>query len=225
MATFLTFDHVSKRFGQESVLQDVSFTLEQGQIYGIVGRNGSGKTVIFKLIAGLLRPDKGEIFCQGQPISRTNAFLPWAGILIESPCFLPHYSGLKNLQVLNSLSPHPVPKARLQEVMTQLGLDPKSRKAVRSYSLGMKQKLGIAQAIMHHPSLLILDEPMNGLDESSVAQVRTLLQGYKEKGTTIFLSSHNPEDIHALCDGLFTVKAGQVTVQKVVTPMADVVAP
>lgn len=217
MATFLTFDHVSKRFGAETVLQDVSFSLEQGQIYGIIGRNGSGKTVIFKLIAGLLRPDKGKIFCQGQNITRTNAFLPWAGILIESPAFMPHYSGLKNLQVLNSLSPHPVSKARLQEVMTQLGLDPKSHKAVRSYSLGMKQKLGIAQAIMHHPSLLILDEPMNGLDEASVAQVRTLLQQYKEKGTTIFLSSHNPEDISLLCDGLFTVKAGQVSAQETVT--------
>lgn len=208
MDAYIRFDHVGKQFGTEVVLKDVNFTLEQGRIYGMVGRNGSGKTVIFKLLAGLLRPDTGEIFFQNQPLSKASAFLPCVGALIETPGFIPHYSGLKNLKVLNDLSAQRVSVARLEETMTLVGLDPKSKKHVKHYSLGMNQKLGIAQALMHQPDLLILDEPMNGLDEGSVVEMRGLLKKCNEAGTTIFLSSHNREDIETLCHGLFSIQDG-----------------
>ncbi len=208
MEAYIWFDHVGKRFGEEVVLQNVSFALERGRIYGMVGRNGSGKTVIFKLLAGLLRPDTGEILFQNQPLSKAAGFLPSVGALIETPGFIPHYSGLKNLKVLNDLSPQRVSVQRLEETMTLVGLDPKSKKHVKHYSLGMNQKLGIAQALMHQPELLILDEPMNGLDESSVMEMRALLKACNESGTTIFLSSHNPEDIASLCHELFAIQDG-----------------
>lgn len=220
MSHYIAFEHVSKKFGQEVVLQDVSFTLERGQICGMVGRNGSGKTVIFKLLCGLLRPDQGNIFAQGENITKSSSFFPSIGVLIEKPGFIPHYSGLKNLKVLNDLSPRWVPKSRLKETMTLVGLDPKSRKPQRAYSLGMSQKLGIAQALMHQPELLILDEPMNGLDEESVGEMRALLKSCRDAGTTILLSSHNREDIEALCDKLYMIRDGHLTPQphQVVAP-------
>lgn len=218
MVPYIVFDQVSKGFGQETVLQDVSFQLEQGQIYGILGRNGAGKTVILKLLAGLLRPDGGRIFLNGQEMSQSNRFCPSAGVLIETPGFIPHYSGLKNLKVLNDLSSKRVSVKQLRAVMNLVGLDAKSPKPVKAYSLGMTQKLGLAQALMAEPDLLILDEPMNGLDDASVVQMRTLLLDCKAKGTTIFLASHNQEDIATLCDGLFRVREGQVVACEQVAP-------
>lgn len=212
MSTYIQFKNVGKSFRTEEVLKDVSFTLEKGKIYGFVGRNGSGKTVIFKLLTGLLRPTKGAIFLDGQNITKAKKFPESIGVLIETPGFIPHYSGLKNLKVLNGLTKQ---KASLEEVkqsMQLVGLDPENRKHVKTYSLGMKQKLGIAQAVMNKPKLLILDEPMNGLDEESVKRMRSFFTNLcKEEGVTILLASHNKEDIHALCDGLFYIKDGHLT--------------
>lgn len=211
MIPYIAFDQVSKQFNQEVILDQVSFQLEQGKIYGMVGRNGSGKTVIFKLLCGLLRPTKGTIYHKGIAVSQSKAFLPSTGVLIETPGFIPHYSGLKNLKILNDLSQTRVSTQRVKECMTLTGLDPTSRKHVRTYSLGMTQKLGIAQAILNHPELLILDEPMNGLDEASVADIRALLLRLKEEGTTILLTSHNKEDITQLCDQIFAIQGGTLS--------------
>lgn len=213
MAGYIVFDQVTKSFGRETVLHNVSFSVEQGSICGLVGRNGSGKTVIFKLLTGFMRPTQGTITVGNVTVSQSAAFLPSVGVLIEAPGFIPHYSGLKNLKVLNDLSPKRVSVERLCQTMALVGLDPKSHKAVKHYSLGMTQKLGIAQALMHQPELLVLDEPMNGLDEQSVSDMRMLLKACQQEGTTILLSSHNREDIEALCTTLYTIRDGTMTAQ------------
>ena len=212
MSAYIEFKEVSKAFKTERVLDKVSFNLEKGKIYGFVGRNGSGKTVIFKLISGLMRPSGGEIFVQNKNMTHAKEFPKGVGVLIETPGFIPHYSGMKNLKILNALSKKPASIEKLKNSMWLVGLDPNNRKSVRTYSMGMKQKLGIAQAIMNDPELLILDEPMNGLDEESVKKMRAFFTKLKEEEqVTILLASHNKEDIEALCDVLFKVSEGSVT--------------
>lgn len=211
MSYYIQFNQVSKSFKSEEVLKDVSFELEKGKIYGFVGRNGSGKTVIFKLISGLMRPSAGEIFLESQNMTHAKQFPKSIGVLIETPGFIPHYSGMKNLKILNGLSEKSAASETLEKSMELVGLDPHNKKPVRTYSLGMRQKLGIAQAIMNSPELLILDEPMNGLDEESVKKMRTFFTQLKEEHqVTILLASHNKEDIQVLCDDLFELSKGTV---------------
>lgn len=212
MSKYIQFKNVSKSFKNEEVLKDINFELEKGKIYGFVGRNGSGKTVIFKLLTGLLRPTEGAIYLDGENITKAKKFPESIGVLIETPGFIPHYSGMKNLKILNGLTKQKAPVEELQKSMSLVGLDPLNKKHVKTYSLGMKQKLGIAQAVMHKPQLLILDEPMNGLDEESVKRMRGFFNQLRtEHGVTILLASHNKDDIDALCDGLFYIKDGQLT--------------
>ena len=209
MATYIKFENISKSFKTQNVLSDVNFDLEKGNIYGFIGRNGSGKTVIFKLLTGLLIPTKGSIYLEGVDLTKEKRFPPSMGVLIETPGFIPHYSGLKNLSILNDLTKQKVSVETMKETMKLVGLDPDNKKHVRNYSLGMRQKLGIAQAVMHKPDLLILDEPMNGLDEQSVQNMRTFFKMLKEEyKTTILLASHNKEDIEVLCDNLFYLRDG-----------------
>lgn len=211
MSQYIKFENVHKSFKNEQILKDVNFELEEGKIYGFIGRNGSGKTVIFKLLTGLLRPTEGAIFLDGRNMTKEKGFPKSVGVLIETPGFIPHYSGIKNLQILNGISKERADKETIRESMTLVGLDPDNKKPVRTYSLGMRQKLGIAQAIMHKPKLLILDEPMNGLDEQSVVRMRAFLDKLrKEEQTTIILASHNKEDIELLCDGLYAVRENTV---------------
>ena len=212
MSYYIEFKEVSKTFKTETVLNKVSFELEKGKIYGFVGRNGSGKTVIFKLISGLMRPNSGEIFVQNKNMTHAKEFPKGIGVLLETPGFIPHYSGIKNLKILNGLSKNPASIETLKNSMLLVGLDPSNKKPVRTYSMGMKQKLGIAQAVMNSPELLILDEPMNGLDEESVRKMRHFFTKLKEEQqVTILLASHNKEDIQYLCDDLFKVSEGSVT--------------
>ncbi len=208
---YIKFDNVSKTFKNDTVLMNVNFELEKGKIYGFVGRNGSGKTVIFKLLAGFLIPTEGEVYYKGKSLTKENKFIESLGVLIETPGFIPHYSGMKNLSILNGLSRDKVSKQDIESSIALVGLDPKEKKPVKAYSLGMRQKLGIAQAIMNNPEILILDEPMNGLDEASVKNMRKFIMKLKlEKQTTIILASHNKEDIEILCDKLFYVQGGTV---------------
>lgn len=204
---FIEFEGVSKIFGREQVLSDVSFTVEEGEICGFTGRNGSGKTVIFKLLSGLLLPDSGRILYRGEDLTGKKKFIESLGILIETPGFIPHYSGLRNLKILNSMSKRRVRTEELKHIMELTGLNPENKKPVRAYSLGMKQKLGIAQAIMNRPELLILDEPMNSLDAQSVIEMRQLFLRLKQENhTTILVASHIREDIEALCGRMFIVR-------------------
>ena len=201
---------VYKRFGTDTVLKDVSRSFERGRIHGIVGNNGSGKTVLMKCICGFLIPDGGSITVNGERVGVDVDFPRDMGLIIETPGFLPNVTGLKNLEILASLNK----KIGLEEIaasIRRVGLDPLMKKPVGKYSLGMRQRLGIAQAIMEDPALLILDEPLNGLDKHGVREMRQLIKGLKEQGKTILLASHNQGDIDELCDTVCEMDAGVMT--------------
>lgn len=199
--------NVSKKFGDETAVREVSLSLEPGKIYGIAGRNGSGKTVLFKMIIGFLRPTTGKIIVNGKEVGKDTDFAEDIGIIIETPGFLGGFCGYKNLEYLAAIRKR-IGKDEIRKSMESVGLDPDSRKKVKKYSLGMRQRLGIAQAIMEHPKFLILDEPMNGLDREGAAEIRKLFLRLKEEGATILLSSHHREDMDELCDEAYEMEDG-----------------
>lgn len=207
METCIEEQNVVKRFRDQVVLKNVSISFEKGQIHGIVGRNGSGKTVLFKCICGLMHPEEGVILVNGKRVGRDVDMPEDIGAIIEAPGFLPNYSGYKNLRFLANIR-RKIGKEEILNVLKTVGLDPESRKHVGKYSLGMRQRLGIAQAIMEDPEILILDEPMNGLDNAGVQDIRALLLELKAQGKTILLASHNHEDIAALCDTVHEMDGG-----------------
>ena len=213
MTNAIELINLSKTFGQDEVLKHVTRSFEAGKIHGVVGNNGSGKTVMFKCICGFLQPTSGKVFVQGKRIGTDVDFPDDLGLIIETPGFMPQLSGLRNLEILASLKK----KIGLKEVaavIRRVGLDPLSTKPVGKYSLGMRQRLGIAQAIMEDPSLLILDEPMNGLDKNGVAEMRELFRSLATDGRTILLASHNRADIAALCDTVCEMDAGVMTMRR-----------
>ena len=198
-------EHVYKSFGKEAVLQDVSLHIPPGHIGGVVGGNGSGKTVLMKCICGFLRPDRGTVTVNGQVVGKECDFPSSLGIIIETPGFLPSMSGYRNLKSLAALQGK-IGKKEIRAVLGQVGLAQSMHKAVSKYSLGMRQRLGLAQAIMEDPAVLVLDEPFNGLDKTTVEEMRHLLLTFRERGKAILLASHNGEDIHALCDEVFEME-------------------
>ena len=201
--------NVYKSFKNIEVLHDVSLQADKGSICGIIGRNGSGKTVLFKCICGFLQIDRGEIQIEGKAVGRDKSTLSNLGIIIESPGFLRHYSGYKNLEFLMGLNGKP-DREKINDVLDLVGLAEQKNKKVGKYSMGMRQRLGIAQAIMEDQNILILDEPMNGLDNQGVEDMRQLLLKLKEKGNTILLASHNQEDIRQLCDSVDELDLGRI---------------
>ena len=206
----ISVKNLSKDFRQERVLKSVTRDFEKGRIHGIVGNNGSGKTVLMKCICGFLIPTEGEVIVNGKRVGKDVDFPPGLGLIIETPGFLPNMTGVKNLEILASLNK----KVGLEEIaaaIRRVGLDPLMKKPVGKYSLGMRQRLGIAQAIMEDPTLLILDEPLNGLDKHGVREMRQLIKGLKEQGKTILLASHNQGDIDELCDTVCEMDAGVMT--------------
>ena len=202
---------VNKYFGEEHVLKDVSHTFEKGKIHGIVGNNGSGKTVLMKCICGFLKPDSGVIYVNHKQVGKETDFPEDIGIIIETPGFLPHLSGTQNLKILASLQKK-ANALTIRTVLEQVGLDPDLKKPVGKYSLGMRQRLGFAQALMEDPSLLILDEPLNGLDKHGVVHIRNVIKGLRAEGKTVILASHNQVDIDELCDTVCEMDAGVLTV-------------
>lgn len=208
MESIIKIENVTKKFGEGTALENVSIDFEKGKIYGIIGRNGSGKTVLFKTIIGFLKPTSGRVVVEGKEIGKDTDFADNIGIIIETPGFLSGFSGYKNLEYLASIK-KVIGKKEIQESMVRVGLEPNSKKKVGKYSLGMRQRLGIAQAIMENPDILILDEPMNGLDKQGVEDVRKILSGLKEEGKTIILASHNKEDIEILCDEVYEMDHGK----------------
>ena len=201
---------VSKTFGDTEVLHAVWRDFEAGMIHGIVGNNGSGKTVLMKCICGFLPPTTGKVLVQGRQVGRDMDFPDDTGIIIETPGFLPNLTGMKNLELLASLRRR-IDREAIRENIVRVGLDPDMKKPVSKYSLGMRQRLGIAQAIMENPSILILDEPLNGLDKNGVAHMRQLIKELREQGKTIILASHNQMDIDELCDTVCEMESGILT--------------
>lgn len=197
-----------KRFREVRALDGVSVEFERGRIHGLIGRNGSGKTVLLKCICGFMSLNEGEIDVAGRRVMPTRP--QDVGLIIESPGFIGGYSGMKNLELLAAVRGR-VGKDELRAAMRAVGLEPGMRKPVRKYSLGMRQRLGIAQAIMEDPDILLLDEPMNGLDNAGVRDMRSLFKELRARGKTIILASHNPLDIEELCDTVCEMDAGRLT--------------
>lgn len=209
MENIIKVDKVIKKFGSDIALSNVSIEFERGKIYGIIGRNGAGKTVLFKTMIGFLKPTSGRVIVDGKEIGKDTDFADNIGIIIETPGFLSSYSGYKNLEYLASIK-NMIGEKEIKESMERVGLDPNSKKKVGKYSLGMRQRLGIAQAIMENPDILILDEPMNGLDNQGVEDVREILLNLKDEGKSIILASHNKEDIEVLCDEVYEMDHGKL---------------
>ncbi len=192
-----------------TILDDISIHVEPASVVGLVGGNGSGKTMLMKCICGFYNSYSGQILVAGKEVGKDIDFPEDTGIIIETPGFIPYYSGYKNLKVLADLCGK-INENEIREYMEMVGLDPQLKRAVRKYSLGMRQRLGLAQALMEQPKLLILDEPFNGLDKNMTEKIRKVILGEKEKGTTILLSSHNPIDIELLCDKVYYLDGGKL---------------
>ena len=200
----ILIENVTKKFKDNIILENINMKLDQGKIYGFVGKNGTGKTVLFKLIAGYLSPTSGRIKVNDINLGKELDFPTSCGVIIESPGFINNLSGYKNLKILADIN-STIGSDKIKDLMVFFGLDPKDKKKVKNYSLGMKQKLGLIQAIMEDPEILILDEPMNGLDEENVLKVRNLLKEIKHN-KIVLLASHNKEDIELLCDEIYCIK-------------------
>lgn len=197
-----------KSFRETEALKNVSVSFEKECIHGIIGRNGSGKTVLFKCICGFMSLTSGEIIVNGEKVKPSLS--QDIGIIIENPGFVGSLSGFRNLKLLASIH-NKINDSDIRKTLAMVGLDPQMKKHVRKYSLGMRHRLGIAQAIMEKPKLLVLDEPMNGLDKQGVLEMRALFKELKNEGTTIILSSHYNEDIDNLCDSVCEMEAGRLT--------------
>lgn len=203
-------DNLTKSFGKESVLRGITHLFEAGKIHGIMGFNGSGKTVMFKCICGLLKPDGGAVYVGKKEIGKDVDFPESVGMIIENPGFMPHLSGYKNLKRLADLRGK-IGKTEVREAIASVGLDPFSKKKAGQYSLGMRERLGIAQAIMEQPGLLVLDEPFNGLDKRGAEAMCELFARQRENGTTILIAAHNMAEIEWLCDTVCEMDVGILT--------------
>lgn len=208
MSEIVKVENVTKYFKQEKVLDDVNMNLETGHIYGIVGKNGAGKTVLFKIIAGFIKPSSGKVTVAGKIIGVDRDFPDSLGLIIETPGFLSQYNAYQNLLYLANIN-NKISKEDIKEAIRMVGLDPDSNKKVGKFSLGMRQRLGIAQAIMENPNLIILDEPMNGLDKKGIEDVKELLLKLKSDGKTILMASHYAEDME-ICDEVFQMEDGKL---------------
>lgn len=201
--------HVEKRFGPTTVISDMNLSLHGGRAYGLQGINGSGKTMLMRLISGLIYPTSGEVLINNKVLGGSNSFPESMGLLIENPSFLDSYTGLQNLKLLASIKA----KASDNEIrgaLMRVGLDPEDKRKYRKYSLGMKQRLGIACAIMEKPELLILDEPINSLDEEGLERVRAIVREERERGACIVLSCHDFEELSTMADEIYKIVAGKL---------------
>lgn len=205
----IDIQHFTKRIDGTVVLDDISLQMKSGKIYGFQGKNGSGKSMLMRAICGLIHPTEGSIKIDEKLMGTDISFPESAGILIENPGFISSYSGLQNLKLIASIK-RQVKEEYIKELMERFHLDPADKKAYRKYSLGMKQKLGIIAAIMEMPELIILDEPMNGLDEESIEILKDMILELKEKGKLIILSCHDSEELLYLADEIFNLKNGKL---------------
>ena len=209
MSDYIQLTNISITFGKQTVLQPLTMGFEEGMIHGIIGRNGSGKTVLMKMILGILQPTTGTVIVGDKRIGKDVDFPESAGAIIETIECIPYMSAYQNLADIAAMRGN-LSKTQIKEVLEMVGLGNVGRKHVSKFSMGMRQRLAIAQAVMESPKILILDEPMNGMDEKGVEEMRRLILARKAAGTTIILSSHNIEDIRILCDQVYRIDAGVV---------------
>ena len=210
METMIEVIDLVKKYQDQEVLKKISCTFEKGKIAGLIGRNGAGKTVLMKCICGFVIPTEGEIRIDGRKLrGRKEADLTKIGMIIENPAFLEAYTGYQNLAFLARINGI-IGKEKIRKTLRMVGLDPDSRKKVGKYSMGMRQRLALAQAVMEDQEILILDEPMNGLDNRGVEEMRKLLLEFRGQGKTILLASHSQEDIRVLCDKIYEMDQGAI---------------
>lgn len=210
MGNTIEIKGLSKEIEEISILKDVSLFMEQGKIYGFVGKNGSGKTMLFRMIAGLVKSSGGSILYNGQEVEFGEKVPISMGIIIENAGMYPEFSGFENLEFLASIHKK-ISKTQIKETIERVGLNPKDKRKIKKYSLGMKQRITLAQAIMEKPDLLLLDEPTNALDTEGVEQIRQIIKEEKKRGAIICLASHNAEDIEILCDEIYQIIEGKIT--------------
>lgn len=203
----LVLENISKKIKNKVILDNISIEFENSKIYGFVGRNGSGKTMLFRAICGLMKLDSGRILLDDKVLHKDMDILPNTGIIIENAGLYSEYTGLKNLQLLANINKK-IGEDEVREALTRVGLDPDDKRTVRKYSLGMKQRLIIAQAIMEKPDIILLDEPTNALDEDGVEEIRNIIQDERKRGAIVLIASHNKDDIKLLSDKVFYMENG-----------------
>lgn len=205
----VVFKNYNKLIKKKEILTDINLTFESGKIYGLHGHNGSGKTMLLRAICGLILPTSGSVTVDGKTVGKDIEFPDSVGVIIENMSLIPEYTGFKNLQLLAGIKKK-IGDSEIRDTLISVGLDPDDKRRVKEYSLGMKQKLNFAQAIMEKPELLLLDEPTNAMDVQTVEKVRNILVEMKEKGTLIIIASHNKEDLDALCDEFIDICDGKI---------------
>lgn len=206
----IVVNEVSKSIRGVPIINSVSMTLVSGNVYGFQGINGSGKTMLMRLICGLIYPTKGEIVIDGKRLGKEITFPQSVGLLLENPAFLDSYTGFENLEMLASIK-NIITREEIHEAITSVGLDPLDKRKYKKFSLGMKQRLGIAAAIMEKPDILILDEPTNSLDSSGVSLVKTILAKERERGAIIILACHDLPVLQDVSDEIFLLEQGKIT--------------
>ena len=208
--TNIEIKNVTKTIHKQTVIQDVSVSMQSGKIYGFQGINGSGKTMLMRLISGLIHPTQGSIQINGKVLGRDITFPESIGIFLENPAFLGNYSGFQNLKMLASIQ-NKIDDTKIQDTISSVGLNPDDRKKYRKYSLGMKQRLGIAAAIAEDPEIVILDEPTNSLDTDGIELVKTILLSQRERGALVIISCHDLSILQTMSDEILLLESGRIT--------------
>ena len=204
----ISIKKLNKRIHKNQIIQDINVDFQGGKIYGLKGYNGSGKTMLMRLIAGLILPTDGEILINGRRLGKDITFPDRIGILIENPSFLDGYTGYENLKLLADIQKR-IDSVKIRKVLEQVGLDPDDKRKYRKYSLGMKQRLGIAAAVMEGNDILLIDEPTNALDTEGIVMVKDLLRREKERGALVIIACHEPAVIQELSDEIYTIENGR----------------
>lgn len=202
--------NVTKIIHKHTVIQDISASMQSGKIYGFQGINGSGKTMLMRLVSGLIRPSRGSVEMNGKILGKDITFPESIGLFLENPAFLGGYSGFQNLKMLASIQKR-VSDTQICDVLSSVGLDPQDNKKYRKYSLGMKQRLGIAAAIVEEPEIVILDEPTNSLDTDGIELLKTILIRQRERGALVIISCHDLSILQAMSDEIFLLESGRIT--------------
>ncbi|WP_150844583.1 MULTISPECIES: ATP-binding cassette domain-containing protein [unclassified Clostridium] len=206
---YLKVENLSKEIKNTRILNNINLNLNKGKIYGFRGKNGSGKTMLFRALCGLIKPTEGRVEIDGQVLGENISFPESVGVVIEYPGFLPNLSGYENLKLISEIN-NKVGAKEIKEIISAVGLDPEDKKKFKKYSLGMKQRLGIAQALMENPELIILDEPTNALDSDAVLLIKELLINMKNNNKLILLASHDKEELEVLSDEIFYIENGSI---------------
>jgi ABC-2 type transport system ATP-binding protein len=209
MSAYMELRNISKQFSGQMVLDGISLTIEKGETIGLIGENGSGKSVLFKILCGFVKPDQGQVYVQGKQLGGKEDFPENMGVFINSPGFIGVYSGYKNLEFLANIR-GAIGETEIKDAMQKVGLDPSNKAKVDNYSLGMKQKLGLAQAIMENQDILVLDEPFNALDFKTYNDIKEIIRILQAEGKTILLTSHNYDDVEQLCQTVFMIHEGKL---------------